>query len=221
MPKASKRDMTMNAFLKTLVVGALAATSIGCGKRMDVIIRNPLQVGVVDQPNTIEHRNGWQATLTQLDAEGMCFDVTFSDRQAHTPPDVALPSQQLLMNSGGQWYRDAQIAEVRQPQVSSYQGTVPQQYQAGTVTECVSRYSNGQCNRWEERPRYLTRYVPATFYEAIGGGLVCFPNGGRVTTASDRVTFSINRVNFRWGLESIIAEPGEEDTSGGESSIVQ
>lgn len=201
-----------------LVITVLA--SVGCGKRMDVIIRNPLQVGVVDQPNTIEQRNGWQATLTQLDANGMCFDVTFSDRQPHNPPDVSLESQLLLMNSDGEWYRDAQIAEARQPQISSYQGTVPQQYQAGTVTECVSRYSNGQCNRWEERPRYVTQYVPATFYEAIGGGVVCFPNGGRVTTASERITFSINRVNFRWGLESIITEP-QEDTSGGEASIVQ
>lgn len=210
----------MNA-LKILLVGSLALASVGCGKRMDVLIRNPLQVGVVDQPNTIERNNGWQATLTQLDTEGMCFDVTFSERQPHSPPDVALQSQLLLMKSDGEWYRDAQIAEMRQPQISSYQGTVPQQYQAGTVTECVSRNSNGQCNRWEERPRYLTRYVPATFYEAIGGGVVCFPNGGRVTTASDRVTFSINRVNFRWGLESIIAEPTEEDSSGGEASIVE
>lgn len=198
-----------------LLVSILALASVGCAKRMDVLIRHPLQVGVVDQPNTIERRNGWQATLTQLNVDGMCFDVTFSDRQPHSPPDVSLQAQTLLMKSDGQWYRDAQITDMRQPQVSSYQGTVPQQYQAGTVTECVSRNSNNQCNRWEERPRYVTRYVPATYYEAIGGGTVCFPNGGRVTMASDRVTFSINRVNFRWGLESIIAEPVEE-TSGGE-----
>lgn len=191
-----------------------ALLSVGCGRQMDVIIRNPLQAGVVDQPNTIERRNGWQATLVALDTERACFDVTFSLRQAHTPPDASLQNQALAMNADGHWYRDAQVMEVRQPQISTYQGTVPQQYQAGTVTECVSRDANsGQCNRWEERPRYLTRYVPATYYQAVGGGVVCFPNQGRVTPMSERVAFSINRVSFRWGLESII-----QDTSGGEDT---
>ncbi|MEM9072390.1 MAG: hypothetical protein AAGE52_28045 [Myxococcota bacterium] len=195
-----------------LILGLTSLTSMGCAKRMDVLIRHPLQVGVVDQPNTIERRNGWQATLLTLDTESVCFDVVFSKRQPHQPPDVNLQTQALLMKSDGQWFRDAQITEMRQPQVSSYQGTVAQQYRAGSVTECVNRAQNGQCNRWEERPRYETRYVPATYYEAQGGGVVCFPNQGRVTTASDRVSFSINRINFRWGLESII----QEATSGGE-----
>ncbi len=192
----------------------MSLASIGCSKRMDVIIRNPLQAGVVDQPNTIERRDGWQATLVTLDPDRVCFDVTFSLRQANTPPDASLASQALAMQADGHWYRDAQVMEVRQPEISTYQGTVPQQYQAGTVTECVNRDSNsGQCNRWEERPRYETRYVPATFYQAVGGGVVCFPNQGRVTTTSERVAFSINRVPFRWGLESIVAE-----TSGGEEA---
>ncbi len=194
-----------------------ALLSAGCSKRMDVIIRNPLQAGVVDQPNTIERRNGWQATLVALDAERACFDVTFSLRQAHTPPDAMLHNQALAMRADGHWYRDAQVVEVRQPQISTYQGTVAQQYQSGTVTECANRDANsGQCRRWQTRPRYMTRYVPATYYRAVGGGVACFPNQGRVTPMSERVTFSINRVAFRWGLESIL-----QDTSGGENQAQQ
>ena len=190
---------------------ALAATAMGCSKRMDVVMRNPLQVGVVDQPNTIQQRNGWQATMTRLDPEAMCFDVSFMIEQPHGPPDAYLQSQQLLMKSDGQWYEDAQVAEVREPSISSYAGTVAEQQQSGTVQECAYRNANNQCERWETRPRYVTVYVPATFYRAESGGVVCFPNNGRVTVSSDRVVFQINRVNFRWGLEDITAQ-----TSGGE-----
>ena len=201
---------------RIIILFTLIISTGACAKRMDVLIRHPLQVGVVDQPNTIQRNNGWQATLLRLDTEGVCFDITFMKSQAHAPPDANLQTQTLLMKSDGSWYRDAQVIEMRPPQVSSRQGTVPEQVQAGTVTECAERTSNGQCNRWEERPRYITQFVPATFYDAQGGGVVCFPNAGRVTPMSDRVTFSINRVNFRWGLESIIQE-----SSGGEEVVLE
>jgi len=208
----------MKRTVLTFALILVSLTSVGCGKRMDVLIRNPLQVGVVDQPNTIQRRNGWQATLVSLDTTGMCFDVTFSERQVNAPPDVSLQAQQLLMKSDGQWYNDAQINQERAPQVTSFQGTVAEQYQNGTTTQCVSHNSQtNQCERWEERPAYATRYVPATYYDAIGGGVVCFPNGGRVTTASDRVVFSINHNNFRWGLESIV----QATTAGGDDGQQQ
>lgn len=199
--------------MKKLLLGlALMVVVSGCGKKMDVLLRHPLQVGVVDQPNTIEARNGWQSTLMRLDPEAVCFDVNYSIEQPHGPPDAALQSQRLLMKAGD-WYDDAQIAEVRQPQVSTYMGRVAEQRQQGWVQECVRRDSNtNQCLRWEERPRYVTVMVPATFYRADAGGVVCFPNQGRVTLQSDRVVFQINRVNFRWGLEDQTAP-----TAGGEN----
>ncbi len=201
--------------MKRLLLGlALAAMASGCAKKMDVLLRHPLQVGVVDQPNTIAKNNGWQATLLRLDPEAVCFDVNYSIEQPHSPPDAQIHTQRLLMKAGD-WYRDAQIAEARQPQISTRQGQVAEQRQSGWVQECVRRDSNtNQCLRWEERPRYVTVMVPATFYQASAGGVVCFPNQGRVTLQSDRVVFQINRVNFRWGLEDQTAGTagGEEET---------
>ncbi len=200
--------------MKKLVLGlALLAVASGCGKKMDVLLRHPLQVGVVDQPNTIEARNGWQSTLMRLDPEAVCFDVNYSIEQPHGPPDAQIYNQRMLMNSDGEWYDDAQVAEAREPQISTYMGQVAEQRQQGWVQECVRRDSNtNQCLRWEERPRYVTVMVPATYYRADAGGTVCFPNQGRVTLQSDRVAFQINRVNFRWGLEDQTAP----QTSGGE-----
>ena len=202
--------------MKRLLLGlmlALAAT--GCGKRMDVLLRHPLQVGSVDQPNTIEKNNGWQATLLTLDPESVCFDVAFWVEQAYQPPDGYLQSQALLMNSDGEWYDDATVTEVREPEVTTYMGRVAEQQQQGTIRECVARDRNNYCTREETRPRYVTVYVPAQFFRADSGGQVCFPNQGRVTLQSDRVVFQINRVNFRWGLEDQTAPTagGEEEQS--------
>jgi len=205
----------MTRMLLSFIVALATLATSGCGKQIDILIRHPLQAGVVDQPNTIQARNGWQASLLSLDPNGMCFDISFTARQANSPPNMSLAAQELLMKSDGQWYRDAQVNQERQPIITTSQGTVPQQYQAGTTTECVNRDSRSQqCNRWEERPRYETRYVPATFFDAQGGGIVCFPNGGRVTPMSDRVAFSINRTHFRWGLQSIV----QATTQGGEAT---
>ena len=188
---------------------------VGCGMKMDVIIRNPLQVGVVDQPNTITSRNGWQTTLQRLDPEAVCFETTFSVSQVHQPPNGALSAQSLLMNSDGNWYEDATVTQEYQPTVTSRQGTEAVRRQAGTSNECTQRdQRTRQCTRWEQRPIYRTFYEPATYFDATGGGTVCFPNQGRVTTQSPRVVFGINRVNFRWGLEDMAAPPAE--TSGGE-----
>ena len=199
--------------MKKVLLGLVLALAVsGCGKKMDVLLRHPLQVGTVDQPNTIQRNNGWQATLLRLDPEGVCFDVNYTMEQPHGPPDAQLFSQRLLMKSDGSWYEDAQVAEVREPQISTYQGTVAEQRQQGYVRECTQRDANtNQCNRWEDRPRYVTVYVPATYFRADAGGVVCFPNQGRVTIQSDRVVFQINRVNFRWGLEDQTAP-----TAGGE-----
>jgi len=188
---------------------------VGCGLKMDVMIRNPLQVGVVDQPNTITHRNGWQSTLTRLDPEAVCFDITFTASQVHQPPNAMLSGQGLLMNSDGTWFEDASVTQEFQPTVTSRQGTEAVQRQEGSSTECVRRNSrNNQCERWEEQPIYRTYYVPATYYDATGGGSVCFPNQGRITTTTPRVVFGINRVNFRWGLQDMTAP--QEESSGGE-----
>ena len=191
---------------------AFACLAFGCSPRLDVVLRHPLEVGQVDQPNTVLHGD-WQATLTRLDPDAVCVDVTFDAEQAHQPPDVSLPNQELLMKAGDQWYRDAQIVEMRPVQTESYAGTVAQQYQAGTIRECTARTSDGQCSRWEDRPRYETRWVPATYYRSVGSGVVCFPNQGRVTLETTRVVFTINRVHFRWGLESVV----QPTTTGGEN----
>jgi hypothetical protein len=198
---------------------ALSSLSlVGCGLKMDVMIRNPLQVGVVDQPNTITHRNGWQSTMQRLDPEAVCFDVTFSTSEVHQPPNAMLSSQSLLMNSDGTWYEDATVTQEYQPTVTSRQGTEAVQREVGSSNECTRRNNRtNQCMRWEERPIYRTFYEPATYYDATGGGSVCFPNQGRVTTVSPRVVFGINRVNFRWGLQDMAAPP-QEETSGGEDS---
>ncbi len=193
-----------------LVLLSVLASS-ACSPRLDVILRHPLEVGQVDQPNTVLHGD-WQATLTRLDPELVCVDVTFDAEQPHQPPNVELPSQDLRMKAGGSWYRDAQIVEMRPTQTESYQGSVVEQYQAGTIRECTARNSNGECDRWEDRPRYESRVVPATWFRAVGSGVVCFPNQGRVTLATTRVVFTINRVHFRWGLESVV-----QPTAGGEN----
>jgi hypothetical protein len=196
---------------------ALCSLALGCSPRLDVILRHPLEVGQVDQPNTVVHGD-WQATLTRLDPEAVCVDVTFDAEQPHQPPNVELPSQELLMKAGDEWYRDAQVVELRPTQTSSYEGTVLEQYQAGTIRECTQRNQNGECDRWEDRPRYESRFVPATWFRSVGSGVVCFPNHGRVTLQTTRVVFTINRVHFRWGLESVIQEPVQpEQTSGGEN----
>lgn len=196
-----------------LVLLLLSLGAVGCGKRLDVVMRHPLEVGQVDQPNTIFQRT-WQATLTRLDPEAVCVDVTFDIEQPHQPPDAELPNQSVLMNAGGQWYRDAQIVELRPTEVSSYDGRVLEQFQVGSSNECVSRDSNNNCQRWEERPLYESRWVPATWFRSVGSGVVCFANQGRISLETDRVVFSLNRVNFRWGFESIATTP----SSGGENT---
>lgn len=198
--------------MKYLTFLLLAATTIlgGCGKRMDVLMRHPLQVGQVDQPNTITARNGWQANMVSLDPDGVCFDVSYVLENAHQPLDGYLQNQSMLMNAEGQWFEDAEVLESAEPQISSYQGTVIEQQQQGMVNECVERDQNNNCNRWEQRPRYVNVRVPATFFRTEGGGRVCFPNQGRITLASDRVAFQINRTNFRWGLEDQTVSTEEE-----------
>ncbi|MBX3246570.1 MAG: hypothetical protein KF901_05245 [Myxococcales bacterium] len=200
---------------RLLFVCLLSLAAVGCGKRLDVVMRHPLEVGQVDQPNTIYQRT-WHATLTRLDPEAVCVDVTFDVEQPHEPPDAELPNQNLLMKAGEHWYQDAEIVEMRPTEVSSYAGRVLEQYQVGTSNECVARDSNNNCQRWEQRPVYESRWVPATWFRSVGSGVVCFANHGRVTLATDRVVFSINRVNFRWGFESIATTP----TSGGERTDV-
>jgi hypothetical protein len=196
--------------LGALLVMASALTG-GCAKKKDLIIRNPLLVGQVDQPNEIVRQNGWRARLLRLDTEAVCFDLELAQSQAHSTPDVDLTGQDVLMKAGGTWYRDARVVEQDVPRVSSYEGTVPQRYRTGTVRECTHRDHNQRCDRWRERDTYAYRRVPATYYEAQGGGVVCFPNHGRVTTTSDRVVFTVNRVHFRWGLQDIVQEPAEAE----------
>ena len=135
--------MSYNPTMKRLLLGLLlSVAAFGCGKKMDVILRHPLQVGTVDQPNTIEQRNGWNATLLTLDPESVCFDVNFWVEQPHGPPDGYIQNQQLLMNSDGEWYDDATVTEVREPEMSTYMGTVAEQQQQGYVRECVRRDRN-------------------------------------------------------------------------------
>lgn len=198
-----------------LLMALSSVSLVGCGLKMDVMIRNPLQVGVVDQPNTISQRNGWQSTLQRLDPEAVCFETTFQVSEIHQPPNAMLSGQGLMMRADGNWYEDATVMEEYQPTVTSRQGTEAVRRQEGSSNECVRRNNRTrQCERWEERPIYRTYYVPATYYDATGGGTVCFPNQGRVTTQSPRVVFQINRVNFRWGLQDMAAP--QEETSGGE-----
>lgn len=198
--------------LSFLLAAALLLTGVGCAKRIDVVMRHPLEVGTVDQPNTVTRNNGWHATLLRADPEEICFDVALTREQPHSPPTVDLRALSVLMKTQGDWYRDAQVTEVLPAEVSTFQGTVPQTFQEGTIRECESRdEDSGECNRWVERPREVVRYVPATFYRASGGGKVCFPNHGRFTLAGDRIVLSVERVNFRWGFESIVASAEQDD----------
>lgn len=186
----------------SILLLAVSLTLLGCGLKMDGIIRHPLRVGVVDQPNTITHRNGWQSTLTLLDDSIVCFDVRFSVSSLHEQTEATLAGRSLQMHAEGTWFQDARVTQNLPSTVTAHRFTRMMRQQDGSSMQCTSRNPNtNQCEQSERRPTYRTVAVPTVRYESTGGGSVCFPNQRRVTPDTPRVSFSIDEVKFRWGLQ--------------------
>ncbi len=206
----------MRSLLPTLLILVSALT--GCGRRLDVVMRHPLQVGVVDQPNTI-YRGARHATLTRLDPEAVCFAVTHVQELRDQVPDTRLGLQRIQLRASGSWYPDSMISNETQPQVTSEIRNEQERYVAGREQYCERRATNGRCTRTGTRNIWRNRMVQRTYYTSSSSADICFPNAGRVVLNTDRVGLQVAQDRYYWGLENIAVEvPQQQQTQGGEST---
>jgi hypothetical protein len=188
----------MNRISHALFVVALVAAT-GCGPMGDIIIRNPMVAGAVDQNNIVkqhayaERLRGLpqgsmsdQAALTRLGNEDICFDVVMHELD---PIDMHMVRAKLSVS--GQVPREQAQLWPEQPVARDYPGLVPQRVQTGYETYCMTRAYNGVCLAWNTRPMYGTVMQPGTVSVYETRARMCFPNGGFVTAATESIRLDL------------------------------
>jgi hypothetical protein len=197
--------------MRPLILALLAAAAAGCGHASDVEIRHPLMAHQVD-PNRIVRPHDFasrqyglppgalndEASLTALDPERVCFDVTLRERH---PVDLGA-SLAHLSTPGYEPVGGPQI-QADPPEVTPYNGLVPQQSIVGYSRVCGAYGPYGRCAAWVTRPIYATQMVPGRVDVFRTHAGMCFANSGVVTEKSEQIQLELRagkKAVFRWGL---------------------
>ena len=149
-----------------------------------------------------------------MDANESCFHVTLralDGGNGQTWTDIPSWGMSLLTDN-------VEIVEptvqLDAPSQQQYNGRTRQRVQTGTQSMCVENgvarsratvTSQNPCRgRWEQRPVYENRWVPAIITVTTASGLVCFQNQGNVTPETTLVTLKMEknrrRLDFTWEL---------------------
>lgn len=181
---------------------------------------SPLQIGSVEgnsvsvDASPLEAQYGVaegtlrdDATLTALDANQICVQVTVRRLSEMEGAQTPLGSYRVFLRANQNVRDDAQVQGATQT-LASVAGTRPRDVMTGSQNVCTGGYDRyGNCFAWSSVPTYSTVYDPAVYEVITQTGTACFANRGYVTLDTDEMEIyfvmpdQTDGVGFQWQFD--------------------